>query len=372
MEVGMDNEQPDLSDDLEEIPEEAQINVWNVWDLRRVRYEPAHSVVLARSFGWFQRILPFPQEEESGYRLRFTTGFECPDPLASLLWVKAYNYERQMAYIAVDPAFVYSKSGCLVQPSTLQWAQEAEVPFLEFISAAVYEFSCHWEFSVEELLLEPPQNVQSTHFISLDYEGETRLHVFAAPEVLTQLEISQKNYSQHHLSRIESIASRIAYGMRVFLRTVKPRWTEPEIAALCEGDLLALQNFNSEQGCQIRGYIRFLTETFKKRKYEVFLNMNNDDTRLHMGAEDFSASKAETDKQETQVAPHELIDFEIYAGTTKLYLDELSAVQEGTLIELREHSLPLVTLNVMGTPILEGELVVFQNQIFVQVTRRLG
>lgn len=76
-------------------------------------------------------------------------------------------------------------------------------------------------------------------------------------------------------------------------------------------------------------------------------------------------------KAETSMAPHEEIELEIFAGHTRILFSDLCAIQEGSLLEIREHTLPAVTLRVMGEPILQGELVHFQDQIMIQVTRRV-
>ena len=72
------------------------------------------------------------------------------------------------------------------------------------------------------------------------------------------------------------------------------------------------------------------------------------------------------------VSGPEDVVLEVIAGVTQVDFNELCDIQDGSLIELQSHTLPMVKLAVRGVPILEGELVRFKEVLMVQVTRRIS
>jgi flagellar motor switch/type III secretory pathway protein FliN len=72
------------------------------------------------------------------------------------------------------------------------------------------------------------------------------------------------------------------------------------------------------------------------------------------------------------VSGPEDVVLEVIAGVTQVDFNELCNIQDGSLIELQSHTLPMVKLTVRGVPILEGELVRFKEVLMVQVTRRIS
>ena len=165
------------------------------------------------------------------------------------------------------------------------------------------------------------------------------------------------------------MGEKIAFAFDVTMYPRKLYWNTEEIYALELGDLLPVQMMASvEQENCIRGAIKFQNPRFGSRKYEVFFKMNDEDTKLHFGKDEFADGSSDTP---SHIAPHEEIELEIRAGKTTLLFNDLCSIQAGTLVELRDHALPFVTLSVMGSPLFEGELVHFQDQIMVQITKRL-
>ena len=66
------------------------------------------------------------------------------------------------------------------------------------------------------------------------------------------------------------------------------------------------------------------------------------------------------------------VELDILVGSTTISFNELCNIQEGSLIEISRSLLPIVKMNVAGETVLEGELVRLDQQLMVQVTKKVS
>jgi flagellar motor switch/type III secretory pathway protein FliN len=347
------------------------VKSWSLESLRTVRYETTSSRVFAKSKSISQRIYRFQTDHNSELDIRRAIGLPYKNALSDLIWLKAFSSDNKDVRIAIDPAYIFERTGCLLTPGILAWGGQGIAPLLEIATAVVNEIQSVLDLQVEEFLDDTsiPSDVPND-YLAVDHKRTCKLILLSDRKTLDALEIQSRNYCISYWNDYESMGRKIAFELSIYIYPSKKKWTSAELADLQEGDLLSIQNFNTHSNAKsLRGSLRFKGERFTKKNYEVFIEMNDEDTKLHFGSDDLKdTSLAE---EENNLAPHEQIELEIHAGKTKILFNELCSVQEGTLIELRQHALPMVTLCVMGSPILEGELVHFQDQLMVQVTKRL-
>jgi flagellar motor switch/type III secretory pathway protein FliN len=91
------------------------------------------------------------------------------------------------------------------------------------------------------------------------------------------------------------------------------------------------------------------------------------DNLLH--AENLDASNVAGFKLGTE-GP-DAVYLEVVVGSTTLSFNDLCNIQEGSLIELKNNMLPMVRINVAGETIFEGELVRIQDQLMIQVIKKV-
>lgn len=341
---------------------------WDIDQLKSVRYEQADSVIFARSLGISQRSYSFHDREDFTLSIRRTKGIPIRTTVADLIWMLGQDNRGNDLYIGLDPSYIYDMTGCLIKPRMLEWNHPEIVPFFDIASAVVAELSNLIDISTVQLLesiseaLLPIEN-----YLAVDYQNSCKAIIVAKNEVLDDLEMRAKSYCSEYWRDFQSMGKKIRLEFFIHLTPLKKYWRPETLSSLEEGDLISIQNFSNASADQLlRGTLQFSSKT--KHRYEVFLQMEEDKTTIHFGSDELNSVQEFHDED---LPPHEQIELEVYAGKTKIMFDELCSVQEGTLIELREHALPIVTLCVQGTPILEGELVHFQNQLMVQVIRRL-
>nr|WP_294888074.1 FliM/FliN family flagellar motor switch protein [uncultured Limnobacter sp.] len=345
---------------------------WDLTLLRKVRYEPTQSVVFARQAGRVQRMYPFEVPDYTTLTLRRVDGFPFSGSASEFVWLDALSENGSEVTIAVAIAYIHERTRCLITPQILESSIAGVVNFVEIIELVVSEMCTLLRLQIRGLL--ENQGARSIHcnsYFALDHNKYCKALILATPNVLNLIETDVQNYCSQYWRDHRDMGQRIRFKIDVCINTAKRFWGEHELKQLEVGDLVRVQEFHSEhQNKRLRGTLRLRSRTKPSQRYEVFLDMNEQDTQLMVGSG--VSPEPAFHEPDTAVAPHEKIELEVYAGKTTILFNDLCSVQAGTLIELQEHALPFVTLSVMGSPILEGELVHFQDQLMIQVTKRLG
>lgn len=357
--------------EIEEYVDNNAVQRWGLESLRTVRYEPTVTTIFARSQSMLQRVYSFQTETQPELGIRRTTGLPFKSPLGNLIWLSAYTESSSQIRIGLDSAYVFERTGCLVTPRIVSWGGREVVPILDILIATLNELESMLNLQISGYLAEEDIPVISpSDYLSVDHKKQCKAIVLANQVTLNALEDQVRHYCVNYWNDYEKMGKKVHFELGVFLNPSKKQWTSHELASFELGDLVSIQNYaTGASSKQIRGCLRLRRFQQKDSKYEVFIQMTEDDTKLHFGGDSFEEPAIA--EQDHTIPPHEQIELEIYAGKTKILFNDLCSVQAGTLIELREHALPIVTLCVMGSPILEGELVHFQDQLMVQITKRL-
>lgn len=358
-----------MSEDL--VIESNQLVPWDVSSLRTVRYEPTQTMVFARSNRMLQRAYEYETQTQAELSIRRVIGLPFKGSHSDLIWLKAMSEQSADILVGVDSAYIFERTSCYITPKIIEWGKEVVVPLLDIVTATLNEIEDLLNLRVTGFLPEhevprkPPSD-----YLAVDHRFACKVIILSNSLTAQALEDYARHYSAHYWSLYDSMSRKVHFEMGLYLYPTLKLWTSEQLANLGLGDLLSIQNLGSENHSKtLRGFLKFRGNRLSKSKYEVFLVMTEDDTKLHFGTDELHHN--EPLEYEQGLPPHEQIELEIHAGRTKILFNDLCSVQAGTLIELREHALPTVTLCVMGSPILEGELVHFQDQLMVQVTRRL-
>lgn len=139
-----------------------------------------------------------------------------------------------------------------------------------------------------------------------------------------------RHYCTAFWADYEATSKIVRFEMTIYINPTQKFWTTEELGSLGLGDLVAIQNYSTDSlSKSLRGFLKFRGNKLSKSKYEVFLVMNEEDTRLHFGSDDINQTEA--DEPEKLMAPHERIELEIHAGRTTILFNDLCSVQAGTL-----------------------------------------
>lgn len=348
---------------------------WNADAIRKIRNIPPDIGVISPSGQLFQRVYRFENafSGSSSLAIRRLQGVKPHFRATDYIWLNAYTDHEGELTIGVSSSYLYERTGCLINSSMLGSEQHEWMPFLDIVKAVLNELETLLGLQIESFCESDPDLSQDPNDqLLMDYQGSTALLVFSDPAMLNHLENGAKNYCSDYWEKFEWLGTKVAFRFRISLMPRKRIWALHEIAELAPGDLIALNLGATESGYkEVRAILRFETEQLNRKQYEVYLQMDEDETRIQFESDSPAESFNLQDAQQEHIAAHEQIELEVYAGKTKITFNELCSVQKGTLIELREHALPKVTLRVMGVPIFEAELVHFQEQLMLQVLKKL-
>lgn len=308
--------------------------------------------------------------------VRRSIGLPRAGSVSDLIWLRAEDSDGEPVYVGVEGAYVYERTGMLVNARIAAHNNPVSVPVFDIMTAVLYELEPVLGFQTHELihadsLPEQWRQNRIDDYLALDHKHQCKLILVGAAPALNRMEVQAKTYCSDYWARHEAVGRQILLDLRIGIYPLKRRWSALELADVEVGDLLALQQLQSSNANtrSLRGYLRLCGVSPVQQTHEVLIHMNDNDTTLQFSGElDHEPRPVPI---EMDVPAHEQIELEIYAGRTRIPFGELCAVQAGTLIELGEHSLPMLTLCVNGSAILEGELVHFKDQLMVQVTKRL-
>lgn len=344
---------------------------WDLSTLRAVRMSAQSGHIFLQSKSVRQISYAYSDGVMKDLSLRFSIGVPSTIAPSQLVWLDATAESGCLLKIGVEPSYIYYRSKALVNPAILRQLDPQITPVEDFVTASVGELEALLRFTVNGLTdaSECP-SAQPCHFMSLDHNKRSRLVVVGAAKVLAELEEHARNYCPAYWQNRQSMGTRLCYDLRVRLLLTRRYWTSSEVAEIECGDVLTLLNAHPDQGvCGLRVITEISGGQFQGYKLEAIMELNDDDVALNFRADDFEG--ALENAQSTDIPAHEHIELEVYAGKTKIPFNDLCSIQSGTLIELSQHEFPMVTFKVNGVPILEGELVRFQDQLMVQVTKRL-
>lgn len=318
--------------------------------------------------------VPLRLENGQDWVLRRSKGLWTGGIQLDMVWVACLCGEELTPnlFLGIDPAFVYETTRCLLNPRVAQWNDSRIAPIFDIACASVEPIQLTLGFRCIQFMASPVAHEDLAHDqVVMELEGKARIVMAGSSLVLDRVEQRAREFSALVWN------ARSAWGARLFRRfdvQLFPRqrwWEANSLKALEPGDLLDLENFDQSPqagGRSVRGGIRRAGRRHEPQM-EIFLMMDEYGSNLRMGQDtplqqDHGGAVSSLDG--------EFVELEIHAGTTRVVFNDLCTLQEGALIELRDHALPKVTLCLEGNPLMEGELVRFQGQVMVQITRILG
>lgn len=364
----------EVTDDL--LVDLQEVNRFDLSELRTLTQVPLGRSVFAPSRGVLQHVYTFHHGYLADLSLRRTLGLPRLGSVFELVWVEAQDAQGESIYIGVESEYVYERTGMLITPGIASYGNQQTIPVYAVMQAVLFELEPILGFEVRRLLHREDLPDCLLHapiqdYMALDHKGRPKLLIVSSRGCLDQMESEARNYCYEFLDRQREWSKRIRVKVSLGLYPVKRMWSVLDLSDLEVGDLLAMKGTASTSSSYLLfGFLQLRQTGFQGYRYEAQYTMNDDDLSLEFAGQsinDFQESKIEMD-----VPPHERIELDVLIGHTSIPLGELCAVQSGTLIELGQHSLPMVTLCVNGEPVLEGELVHFKDQLMVQVSKKLA
>lgn len=381
------------------------LELWALSELPTIGMLPRNRMIFSPALQVRQQLYRVEHPQLAEFQIRRTEGLRGTVSLRDFIVLDAEDSNQNHFKIAIHPEWVWKATGQFMPPELASWSSEGRAPELceivDYALVDIFDFF-NWTsrgFSKLNLSnLSPPDNA-----LYFSDKATTKLVAFDCNESLNLAELTIRTFSVEYRRNCLWLGEAMIFDMHLHLTLQKTVWRPEEVKALELGDLLCLQQA-SIGGVRVDIRARVISHSACSIQWsrEVYFRMTDDDSKIRMGEEAWSStrnteqeyshmqgedygdldsvSEPGADSVEFSMKSHQVVEgmsgpedvvLEVIAGVTQVNFNELCNIQEGSLIELQTHTLPMVRLAVRGVPILEGELVRFKDTVMVQVTQRI-
>lgn len=312
-------------------------------------------------------------------------GFELNVPESKFFFMRVADENGTMLTLALSPQMVWAKSGYWFTNELIEWATTNEQQLINIVLYTIKDIFDFFGFSYIEMFKKTGFSVLSRDLIYLvDSEENIQLVVEAKKDTLDLIEYRLRHYSVKYHNRCLWLGSKVTFHLDAYLSAFKSVFSSNEIADLEVGDLIRLKHKEGEKGV---AYLetKAICQGLQSKNWvqKVFLRISNEDFKMEFEDDEWQLedSDHDLDSSDGYGEPEEEFKFgeqgpdaihlDLHIGSTTLSFNELCNVQEGSLIELKGSTLPMVLLKIGKETILEGELVRLHEQLMVQVIRKV-
>lgn len=391
---------------LEHVSDDAMLEIWSLTELPVIGMLPRNRTVFSPALKVRQQLYHLEHPKFAGFEIRRAEGVVGAVSLRDFVVLDVVDINHNEFKVAVHPEWVWNATGQFIAPELASWSAGRAPELCEIIQYALVDFFDFFNWTATGISklnlsnLAPPDNA-----LYFSDQNATSLVAFGCAESLNLAELNIRTFSVAYRKNCLWLGEALLFDLHLHLKLQKTAWRPDEIKAIDLGDLLCLQQIaHAQGGVDIRARVTSRAACSVKWSREVYFRMTDDDSKIRMGEEAWSRTRnvnqdagyaddhdhfgeGEHDRYEStgddsgfSMKPHQFVQgmsgpedvvLEVIAGVTQVNFNELCNIQEGSLIELQTHTLPMVRLAVRGVPILEGELVRFKDTVMVQVTQRI-
>lgn len=370
------------------------LEIWSLSELPTIGVLPRNRMIFSPTAQVRQQLYQLEHPQLAEFQIRRTEGLMGTASLRDFIILEVEDSDLNAFKIAVHPEWVWRTTGQFIAPELAAWSAERAPELCEIIDFAlidIFDFFNWTSRGISKLNLSnlsPPENA-----LYFSDNASTKLVAFDGHQALNRAELNIRTFSVEYRRNCLWLGEAILFDLHLYLMLQKTAWRPDELRALELGDLLCLQQIPlGSAGVDVRARVVSHSACSIQWSREVYFRMTDDDSKIRMGDEVWSRNPNADqggfhDDQEHADDPgafsiksHQVVEgmsgpedvvLEVIAGVTQVNFNELCNIQEGSLIELQTHTLPMVRLSVRGVPILEGELVRFKDSVMVQVTQRI-
>lgn len=288
--------------------------------------------------------------------------------------VEVFDENCDPMIAALDPEFIWDFSGFWFDSESFYWAHEVGSDLCDVLFNAFHEMCEFFGWSFRRIL---PKESYSTQAVSDSLQityanGKTVMSVIADEQVLDHSEFMLRRFSVDYHKSCLWLGTKISFPVYVYLEPAKLKWKIDDLLQINVGDLLALiQIWDGDNCVKLSSFAKCHSSAGVVWSQPIYVNIEMKGVQMEFQDEDWDVS--ESDIEEIKIGEHgpDIVNLDVYVGSTSVSFNELCDLQEGSLIEINNNSLPIVTLKVANESIFEGELVRLNDQLMVQVTKKI-
>ncbi len=312
-------------------------------------------------------------------------GFDFQIDLRKYCFMNVVDENGKPLTLGLLPQMIWDKSGYWLTTDLIDWAKTNEPQIIDIVLYALKEIFDFLGFSyIETSTKFGISSLSNDLCYVMSPNNLPQLLIQANKETLDEIEFKLRHYSTHYHKNCLWLGSKVNFPLDCYLLAFKSLFSVKEISALQIGDLIRLQQRESPKNMVLLN-ARVLCKGLQSKNWvqNVFLKITNegfemefddDEWQLEDGNPDLDGlndySQQGADFKLAEQGP-DAIHLDLHIGSTTLSFNELCNVQQGSLIELKNSTLPIVLIKIGNETILEGELVRLKDQLMVQVIRKV-
>ncbi|MGQ0687152.1 MAG: FliM/FliN family flagellar motor C-terminal domain-containing protein [Limnobacter sp.] len=399
---------PEAGEFLDDQFDDAEVlEFWSTSELMSLSSLPRNQVISCPALNIRQQLYRLDHPKLRSNEIRRAEGMSLSLSLRDYLLLEIEDAQQQSFILAVHPDWVWKSSAHLITPELSRWAVDHAPEIIGFIEYSLIELFDFFDWIPRGISRSPCPEIENPveDALYINDEKSTQLIAFGSSSALNRAELVLRAYSTNYRKNCLWLGQSIFYELRLNLLLSKTAWKLSEISSVSAGDLLYLQQRRRREGLvELRAKMISSSTSTVQWTREVNFTMTDKDAKIHIGNTSWERVEQSFDddgdnllseslhsdsdlEYESNAASPSLLSsqrivegvsgpedvvLEVIAGVTQVDFNELCNIQDGSLIELQSHTLPMVKLAVRGVPILEGELVRFKEVLMVQVTRRIS
>lgn len=302
------------------------------------------------------------------------------EPPTGKIYCQLESFGGEAVVAVISPELIWNKSMYHLNQAQVDWSLENNAQIEDVIRYSILDFLEAFDLSIKGLLntnrLSELQLGDDN--IVVNVNNQDAISLYAGRGYLDNLEIGVRQFSEHFVRNKMWLGSCVSFKMKAYIHLTKKYFSVSDLNNLSHGDLLDLSQEYKKECFKLKASAVYQYLHGKRMRCRVSLMVDKKGVRM-----EFESGKSEEDEFHNEfdedLAPtgnpieqhNELVELEILAGTARLSFDDLCALGEGSLIEVEKSTLPMVSLRVHGTTVMEAELVRLGNRMMLQVVKKV-
>ncbi|MBU0785075.1 MAG: FliM/FliN family flagellar motor switch protein [Gammaproteobacteria bacterium] len=361
------------------IVEEAVTN-WVIEDLPELTDIPKEKSHIFGGSGHCRRVYKTILSELGQCLVIRNLGDTFVEPAAGKIYCELESFGGESVIAVISPELIWNKSMYHINQAQVDWSMENNAQIEDVVRYSILDVLEAFDLSMKGLVSSAKLSDLrlSEDNIVVNVHNQNVISLYASSKYLADLEIEVRQFSEQFARNKMWLGSCVSFKMKAYLHLTKKYFSVNDLNSLSHGDLLDLLQENKNDCFKLKASAVYQYLHGKRMRCRVSLIVDKKGIRM-----EFESGKSEEDEFQSEVdldlAPtgnpieqhNELVELEILAGTARVSFDDLCALGEGSLIEVEKSTLPMVSLRVHGTTVMEAELVRLGNRMMLQIVRKV-
>lgn len=302
------------------------------------------------------------------------------EPAAGKIYCELESFSGESIVAVISPELIWNKSMYHINQAQVDWSIENNAQIEDVIRYSILDVLEAFDLSMKGLI--SSAKLEGVHLSSdnivVNVNQEDAISLYASEKYLNNLEVEVRQFSERFLKNKIWLGTCVTFRMNVYLHLTKRYFSVTDLNNLSHGDLLDLPQEYQNNCFSLKASTVYQYLHGKRMRCRVSLIIDKKGIRM-----EFENGRSEEDEFNSEIDEdialtnttieqhHELVELEILAGTARISFDDLCALGEGSLIEVEKTTLPMVSLRVHGTTVMEAELVRLGNRMMLQIVRKV-